>query len=297
MTDGTKAVAAAAITGVLVGAAMVATRSVSSVVPPDTLAFLRYGIGFVFLTPFLLRRTLWRFHLSDALAVSGLGVLQFAVLILLLNFALTTLPAATCALVFSTVPLLTMCFAVVADREQFYWSRALGAIAAMAGIVVLLMPSTNGTLPNDGVFAWAALLGAALLGAFCSLLYRPYLQRHSALSVGALAMLVSVVFLAGFCLAKGSPLTPQLSYGQWAHVAFIGMSSSLGYLCLLWALGRLEASRVMAFQTLAPIVAVVIELLSSAYPLTWRLAGSFALVLSGIYISIRIPAVQSQISR
>jgi drug/metabolite transporter (DMT)-like permease len=130
-------------------------------------------------------------------------------------------------------------------------------------------------------------LGATFVGAACSLLYRPYLKRYPALYVSAFAMFVSVVFLAGICMASGAPLAPRLSAWQWANVVFIGLSSGLGYFCLLWALGRLEASRVMAFQALAPITAVLIELLGASYAPTWRLAGAFILVLAGVWFGTR----------
>ena len=68
---------------------------------------------------------------------------------------------------------------------------------------------------------------------------------------------------------------------------FIGLSSGLGYFASLWGAGPPEASRVMAFQALAPITAVVIELLGAAYPPTWRLAGAFVLVLSGVWFGTR----------
>ena len=50
------ALLAAAATGVQVGAAIVATRMAVSDVPPLTLAMLRYGIGLLYLFPFVLQR-------------------------------------------------------------------------------------------------------------------------------------------------------------------------------------------------------------------------------------------------
>jgi drug/metabolite transporter (DMT)-like permease len=287
MRDPAKALCAAALTGMLVGAAMVSTRTVSADATPETLAFLRYAIGLALLAPPVLRRWSVQFAARDLFAVAGLGIVQFAVLMLLMNYALARLPAATCALVFSTVPLLTMCLAVGTGRERFSWPRMAGAGVAVIGIFLLLAPSAAPAAGMRDGRAWAALLGATVLGAACSLLYRPYLKRYPALYVSALAMFVSVVFLAGTCLASGAALAPRLSAVQWANVVFIGLSSGAGYFCLLWALGRLDASRVMAFQALAPITAVVIELLGASYPPTWRLAGAFVLVLSGVWFGMR----------
>jgi drug/metabolite transporter (DMT)-like permease len=283
MSERAKAVFAAAVTGALVGAAMVSTRAVSDDVSAETLAFLRYAIGAVVLAAPMLRRWSVRFTAKDFCAVAGLGILQFAMLILLLNYALARLPAATCALVFSTLPLVTLCLAIATRRERFSWTRLIGAGVAVSGIALLLQPSAAAVDGAADGWAWTALLGATLIGAACSLLYRPYLQRYPSMYVSVVAMFVSVLFLAGICLARGAPLLPGLSGFQWANVVFIGLSSAVGYFCLLWALSRLEASRVMSFQALAPITAVLIELSSGSYPLTWRLTGAFVLVLSGVW--------------
>ncbi|SSW67393.1 DMT family transporter [Achromobacter agilis] len=285
MNDLAKATCAAALTGMLVGAAMVSTRIVSADTTAETLAFLRYAIGLALLAPPVLRRWSVPFSAKDLLAVAGLGIFQFAILMLLLNHALASLPAATCALVFSTVPLLTMCLAIGTGRELFSWPRMAGAGVAIFGVSVLLAPSAAPAAHDAG--AWASLLGATFIGAACSLLYRPYLRKYPALCVSAFAMFVSVVFLAGVCAASGAPLVPSLSAVQWANVVFIGLSSGLGYFCLLWALGRLDASRVMAFQALAPVTAMAIELLGASYSLSWRLVGAFVLVLSGVWFGTR----------
>src|SRR5947207_933744 len=54
--------------------------------------------------------------------------------------------------------------------------------------------------------AWigdAAVFASALVGAICSVLYRPYLQRYPALPVSAFAMLASVLFLAVLAAGEG----------------------------------------------------------------------------------------------
>ncbi|SHI01589.1 DMT family transporter [Pollutimonas bauzanensis] len=283
-----KATIAAATTGVLVGAAMVSTRVVSSDASPATLAFLRYLIGLcVLAVPVLLASTSrTRFPPADAVAVSVLGVFQFALLIVLLNYSLETLPAATCALVFSTMPLFTMCLAIALRRET-YSSRKLGGLAlAISGVGFLLYSSpAQIDAPPADLPALAALVGATLTGAVCSILYRPYLQRYPVLPTSALAMFAAVIFLTGLCLATAQPLAPRLSAIQWANVGFIGLSSGLGYFCWLWALAKIDASRVVAFQALGPVTAAAIELALTRHPPSWQLLLSITLVVSGLLLA------------
>ena len=89
------AVAAAAATGVQVGATMVATRFVVEQTDPASLAMLRYAIGFLCLLPPLLasgRRV--RFERRDIAPIALLGIAQFGILVALLNFGLQFITSA-----------------------------------------------------------------------------------------------------------------------------------------------------------------------------------------------------------
>ncbi|WP_442596060.1 DMT family transporter [Parapusillimonas sp. JC17] len=292
MTAGHRAATvAAATTGVLVGAAMVSTRVVSPDASPATLAFLRYliGLGVLCIPVLLTSRT--RFPLKDAAAIAIIGIFQFAILIVLLNHALETLSAATCALVFSTMPLFTMCLAIALRHESYHPGKLAGLLLAICGVGFLLLSSSPavGTEQRDPA-ALAALIGATAIGAVCSILYRPYLRRYATLPTSMLAMCAAVVFLTGLCLVMGEPLAPELSTVQWLNVGFIGLSSGLGYFCWLWALAKIDASQVVAFQALGPVTAAAIELAISRQPPSWQLLVSIALVVSGLLLACLRPA-------
>lgn len=288
MSQSVKPMAAAATTGILVGAAMVSTRYVARDIPSETLAFLRYAIGLLMLLAPVCIAKLAPFTRKDAIAIGVLGVFQFGVLILLINYALTALPAATCALIFSTMPLLTLGFAVMMKREQYRHRKLAGLGLAVLGIGLLLQSGASNALARSTHFsALAAVIAATVIGAICSLLYRPYLQRYPALPTSVLAMCTAVVGLCILCLATAQPLLPRLSMVQWANVIFIGFASGAGYFCLLWALGKLDASQVVAFQALGPVAAATIELsMARALP-SMAFLVSMALVLAGLHLALR----------
>ena len=101
--------AAAAVTGIQVGSAIVATRYVVDQTGPASLALLRYLIGLCcLLPPLLLSTPRARFERRDLLAISLLGITQFGILIALLNYGLRSVPSARAALIFATFPLLTL---------------------------------------------------------------------------------------------------------------------------------------------------------------------------------------------
>src|SRR5436190_6185679 len=112
------AAAAAAATGVQVGSAMVATRFVVEQTGPVSLALLRYAIGVLVLLPAVVAVGRPRFAPRDVAPIALLGIVQFGVLIALLNYGLRFIPSARAALIFATVPLLTMLLAVVLGHER-----------------------------------------------------------------------------------------------------------------------------------------------------------------------------------
>lgn len=285
-----KATLAAAMTGILVGAAMVSTREVSTDVSPATLAFLRYLIGIsVLMAPACMLKQP-RFAPRDTGAIAILGIFQFAVLIILLNYALANLPATTCALVFSTMPLFTMCLAIVLRREAYSPMKLAGIALAIAGVAYLLSePAARVAAVSQApsLPGYAALIGATLTGAATSIMYGPYLRRYPSLPTCVRAMGAAVLFLVGFCWVTAQPLLPSLTLAQWANVGFIGLSSGAGYFCWLWALAKMEASRVVAFQALGPVTAAIIESILAQRLPSVALVASLAMVAAGLLLAMR----------
>ena len=285
----TRAAVAAAGAGILVGAAMVATRSVVHQTGPASLALLRYAIGFCCLLPPALMTRRLRFEPRDLLPIALLGIVQFGILIALLNYALRFIPSARGALIFATVPLLTMLLAAALGREVLSPAKAIGVLLTIAGVGVTLGEAAlqRGIGGNEWMGEVAAGASAAC-GAVTSVLYRPYLRKYPTLPVSAVAMLASVVFLAFLAAGEGFfAAWPSFTRSGWAAIGFIGLASGIGYYLWLWALNNTTPTRVTVFLALSPITAAGLgagllgETLSSA-----TLLGLVCVVL-GLVVSHR----------
>jgi drug/metabolite transporter (DMT)-like permease len=281
---------AAAATGVQVGAAIVATRFVIAETAPASLAFMRYAIGFLCLVPPLVLAPRTRFARADVLPIGLLGVAQFGLLIALLNYGLQSVPAARAALIFASFPLLTMVVAALLGRERPTGAKALGVALTIAGVALVLGEKAL----SAGAGEWAgdaAVLAAAVTGAVCSVLYRPYLKRYPTLPVSAFAMLASVAVLAFAAAGEGFfGAMPQFTAGGWRAIVFIGVSSGIGYYLWLWALQHASPTRVTAFLALSPITATLLGALALAEPASPHLLAGLACVVIGLWIAHRDPA-------
>src|SRR5215207_9646977 len=277
---------AAAATGVQVGAAIVATRFVVDQVSPASLALLRYVIGFCCLLPPALAAGGFRFERNDVVPVALLGILQFGVVIALLNFGLQTVSAGRAALIFGCFPLLTMLFAAALGRERLSLPKSVGVALTIAGVALALgdraLDRASATWSGE-----AAVFLSAAAGAICSVLYRPYLQKYSALVVGAFAMLASVAFLAVLAAAEGFFHTPlRITPAGWL-VGFIGLSSGVGYWLWLWALANTTPTRVTVFLSLSPITAAILGLLLLGEMLSLLLLAGLGAVIAGVWLAHR----------
>ncbi|WP_341921843.1 DMT family transporter [Polaromonas sp. YR568] len=293
------ALLAAAATGVQVGAAIVASRFVVADVPPLTLALLRYAIGFACLLPFFLksflatalegqaRSALKNIAIADWLAMAALGTGQFAVLIALLNYGLQHIGAAQAALIFSLFPLLTLLLSSALGRERISAALLAGVLLSITGVALSLWPKLQAPHPGHW-WGEAAVLASAGVGALCSVLYRPYLQRYPTLAVSSFAMLVSVLFLGLLALTENWPARVMaLGLQSWTVVALIGISSGIGYFWWLYALKHEPPTRVTVFLALNPLTAALLGVLFLGEALSpWSVAAIF-LIASGLWLATR----------
>jgi drug/metabolite transporter (DMT)-like permease len=273
---------------VLVGAAIVATRVAVAEVPPLTLALLRYAIGFACLLPFALQPLRGvRASGRDLLAMAALGIGQFALLIAFLNWGLLHIGAAQAALIFSLFPLLTLLLGALLGREQVTPRLLAGVLLSIAGVGLSLWPKLQAG-HGSGWWGELAVLASAAIGAACSVLYRPYLQRYPTVPVSAYAMLASVLFLAFAALGEHWPQRVlQLSGTAWAVVAFVGLSSGVGYFWWLYALKHESPTRVTVFLALNPMTAAVLGWLLLGEGLSPQLLGALVLIAAGLWLATR----------
>jgi drug/metabolite transporter (DMT)-like permease len=284
---------AAAAVGVQVGATIVATRVVVDELGPATLAALRYAIGLASLLPFVwhaARReaaagtTTAQIPANELPRIVLLGIGQFGLLIALLNFGLKSVPAAKGALLFAAFPLLTLIVATLLGHERLGRRQSLGVGLTLAAVTLALGPQAwqaHGSMAGE-----LAILGSALCGAVCSVLYRPVLRRHAALPVSAIAMAAAVVVL-GLCAPFEDAATrlPQVDARGWAAIVFIGTSSGIGYFLWLWALRHAAASRVTLFLSLSPLTAMALGVLLLGEPLQTSLVVALLLVVAGLWVA------------
>ena len=225
--------------------------------------------------------------MADWLVMAALGTGQFAVLIVLLNYGLQHIGAGQAALIFSLFPLLTLLLSGALGRERISASLLAGVLLSITGVALSLWPKLQAPHPGHW-WGEAAVLASAGVGALCSVLYRPYLQRYPTLAVSSFAMLVSVLFLALLALSENWPARVMtLGLQSWTVVALIGISSGIGYFWWLYALKHESPTRVTVFLALNPLTAALLGVLFLGEALSPWSAAAICLIASGLWLATR----------
>jgi drug/metabolite transporter (DMT)-like permease len=282
-------VTCAILTGVQVGASMVATRAVVDELDPLPMTFVRYVIGAIVLLPITVRTMQTPFRRADLASIAALGVVQFGVLILLLTMGLERLPAAQGSLVFSTSPLFAMILAIAMGQEGWSGRRLAGIALALGGLAIALRPGLAG---DNGSRAGVALVtGAAICAALTGVWSRPLVRRYGALPVSAVAMVATVVALAIPAFATSSVGDViDLDGANRLWLLLLGLGSGLGYVMWLYALRWLGTSTVTAFLLLGPPTALLLGAVFVDDPLAVSTVLGMAIVAAGLWVTTRARA-------
>jgi drug/metabolite transporter (DMT)-like permease len=262
------ALGAAALVGIQVGACIAGSRWLVHDLGPLSLTFLRYAIALASLLPFLAGApAAWaRLGARDAAVVALIGIAQFGL--------------------FATFPLMTMIIATLAGYERFDAALALGVGLSIVGVGLALGVRRSSMAGGDLAIGAACVLAAALCGALCSVLYRPLLQRHAMLPMGALAMAAAVAVLAPAAWAEGlASRASALRPSQWVVLAAIGLSSGVGYWLWLWVLKHTAPTQATTFLALSPATAALIGALALGEPLGAGFVAGLVCIFIGLAVT------------
>lgn len=284
-------VAAGIACSLIGGTAVAGTRYIVGAIDPLGLATLRYGIGALCLAPFAIAGIRRLHSRRDTLATLGLGVLFCALYPYLFTAALAHTTAARGSLVLSTLPLLTLGFAILLGREAFSWRRLTGILLAVGGLFYALSPNLEGVTFS----AWRGdliMATAVLTQAIYNVLARPFIHRVGVLPFTAIGMCMGALVLIAFSSVSGAfDVLPTLDGTAWTAIVYLGVvGCALTF--VLWSAGlRLASPALVAITvTVNPITASFLGAFYLSEPVGHQLVIGLLTVLVGIAIATDVLA-------
>src|SRR6266446_4755273 len=201
----------------------------------------------------------------------------------LLMSGLTLTPASSGALLLNTEGLATMAIAWLVFRENVDRRIFLGAMAILAGAVLLSWPEGGSTSSPQLNWGSVLIVLACIAWGIDNNLTRK-LSAADPLQIAMIKGLVAGAVNLALALARGAPLPGSITLATAAAVGFFGYGVSL----VLFVLGlrHLGAARTGAYFSTAPFIGAALALLLFGEAPTLALVGAAVLMGIGVYLHL-----------
>lgn len=255
--------------------------------PVAPLALLRFMVASAALSALWLGRggDAREFRGGDWKSLAWLGLLAVPCNQGFFLWGLSHSSPAHAALFYSTTPLFVLSISVLRGEERFTPLKVAGMLAALGGVVLILLDRglqlDRRYLLGDGL-----LLLAVICWALYSVQGRGLMSRHRPMTVTALSLVLGTLMSlpAAPWAFRGFHPT-DYPVGAWEAVLFLGLITSVvSYYLWIWCLSHTEASRVAVFTNFQPVVTTLLAFMvfHEHFALNFFLGG--AMVLAGVLV-------------
>ncbi|MBO6784951.1 MAG: DMT family transporter [Alphaproteobacteria bacterium] len=274
------------------GGTVVFTRLIVDDTDSLTLATVRYGIAALFLFAILLATTrLPRIELRDKIWLVVFGILMFSGFPYFLTRALEDTTAARGALLFATIPLITIAIGAIFRIERITWTKLSGIAIAIGAAVLALGENVDVAAPN--ALRGDAFMAVAMLCASIFYVFSPrYLVRYGNLPVMVYTMLVGTGFLLVLTLLLAPPLSQSLAFDLEGWIIVLGLAiPGAALMNFMWgrALQLITPTQATITVGINPITALLLGAWILSEPVTLRVMVATAMLIVAIFLTTRGP--------
>jgi drug/metabolite transporter (DMT)-like permease len=209
------------------------------------------------------------------------GLLATGASFAFLYWALLQVQASLSIVVLALVPLITLFLAWVHGLEALSWRRLIGALVAIAGIVVVVGGGLGTTIP---ILSFLALLAGAFCIAEGSVLFKLFPKSHP-VATNAVAFTMGASLLIGLSLLAGEEWILPTTTRTWAAFTYLVLIGSvLLFYLYLHVLSRWTASATAYAFLLFPVATVPLAALLAGEVITLSFIIGGALGLFGVWL-------------
>jgi drug/metabolite transporter (DMT)-like permease len=198
-----------------------------------------------------------------------------------LYWALLRVQASLAIVVLALVPLITLLLSWAHGLETLSWRRLIGALVAIAGIIIVVAGGLGTTVP---ILSFLALLAGAVCISEGAVVFKLFPKSHPVLT-NAVAFTTGASLLLGLSLVAGEDWSLPATANTWAAFTYLVLIGSvLLFYLYLYVLARWTASATAYSFLLFPVATVPLAALIAGEVITASFIIGGALGLSGVWL-------------
>lgn len=270
----------------------VAAKIVFREIPPLLVMSLRTLLSALLIIPFYWRQarkgaTVWTRREVSILIAMGVFGMMLNQLFWTIGVARTTVVHSS--MIMATTPLWVLAFARFLGVEGVTWPKVAGMVIAMAGVAVLQIFRAPGGASDSTFTGDFLVVLCALALAGMTAFGKRFKPRSGGISIIAMGYVIGSLALAPVIwMSRGVFDYSRVTPAAWAGVFYMAAFSSVtGYLIYYYALARMPASRIAAFQYLQPVFASLMAVAMLGEHLTGSAMAAGGIIFAGVYVTER----------
>ncbi len=246
--------------------------------PVGETLFARSTVALLMLAPFLTRADFTRLRTGPDWPLHMVRCVFSGIEVGCYYWAITGIQLADASTIYLAGPIYVTAMSAVFLREQVGWRRWTAVIVGFVGVVVALRPGGQALGPHVLVAVGGSLLYAVSLVAVRR-------QRDTSNTMLVVSQVAALNLFSLLTLPFGWVMPTPLEAGM---LLFVGVVSTVGYLCVNRGLQLAPASVVVPFNYVSIVYAAVLGyLLFDDTPAPATIAGALIIVGAGLFILLR----------
>ena len=273
------------LAGFIFASFMGIVRHVGTSLNPIQVAFLRYGLGLVFMLPFFLQLTLVDIKSARLSLHATRGVIH-SIGVLCWFYAMSRIPIADVTAIGFTGPVFATIGAALFLGEKVRIRRILAVLIGLLGAIIILRPGFA-----EIELGALLMLVAAPVFAASDLLSKVLTRKESPPALVAyLSVFVTLVIMAPALYVWQWP-----TLEEWAWMFLTAGLATIGHLCMIKGVTVAELSALQPIKFLQLFWAALIGFFFfSEAPAIWTWLGSAVIIGSATYIAHRESVAKKQ---
>lgn len=279
-------VLAITLTSIIWGLSFLSIKVSVMVIPPMTLALVRFVMASVILVAMLkIMEPGSRLEKKDVPALSVAGIIGITLYFFFENNGVKLTTASVASIIIATIPIMSILSDYIFFKIPLLPYKLICVLLSIVGVYMVVGANITGPGGPGNLAGNLLMLGAAVSWVAYSIVTRPLGKKHSLLFIVTYQTIFGTISLVPFSLLEIGDWQP-VSVAIILNVAYLGIfCSALGYYLYVYAMKKLGIGVVSLFINLIPVVTVVSSYFILGEEITTVQMAGGALIMTSVYLA------------